>query len=236
MSETTLLDDLSRDLLTEERTILYQFFSEIYYTSQTIEQLHKWKDLLDEEWILNLRETYPAFNEFFSTIEREDLSLLTSQWEKEYQSIFNIYNSEGKIQAPIWESYYTSYDHSLFSKSTFILRNKLHEFGLQYKLENTYPEDHLSVQLDFLNYLIDFTSQAMKNNDYLSYEKGIYNQYWLIKDHLLRWVPLFIKKIELANNQSIYYPLSVLLLEILQEDLDLVKLYKEEIENNEKLV
>lgn len=236
MSDTILLDDLSRDLLTEERRILYQFFSEIYYTPQTIEQLNNWKNVLDEDWIINLRETYPAFNEFFSTIEREDLSLLASQWEKEYQSIFNIYNSEGKILAPLWESYYTSYDHSLFSKSTFILRNKLHEFGLQYKLESTYPEDHLSVQLDFLNYLLDFTSQAMKTNDSFSYERGIYNQIWLIKDHLLRWLPLFIKKLELANNQSIYYPLSILLLEVLQEDLDLVKFYKEEIENNEKLV
>lgn len=236
MPDTMLLNDLSMELLTNERKILYQFFSGIYYTPQTFEQLNQWKSLLDEDFITNLRDTYPAFNKFFSTIGREDLSLLASEWEEQYQSIFNIYNSEGKIQAPLWESYYTSYDQSLFSKSTFQFRSKLHEFGLQYKYENSYPEDHLSVQLDFLNYLIDFTSQAITNNDYESYERGIFNQIWLIKDHLLRWLPLFIKKMELANNQSIYYPLSVLLLEVLQEDLDLVKFYKEEIENNEKLV
>jgi len=228
-----LENEMPSDLLIDsERKILYQLFCEIFYEPISKGQLEYFKTNINEDWIFAIKEAYPAFYHFFNKVEEVEVDILYNELKQEYQSICYIFNADGRVQAPIWESYYTSADHSLFSNATYILRNKLHEFNLQYEQENSHPEDHLAVELDFLYYLIDFTNMAYHNKDYASYEKGVYTQYWLLKDHLLKWVPLFVKKIELANKESIYFSLSKLLLEILKEDLQWIKILKGGIEND----
>ena len=219
-------------LIDSERKMLYQLFCEIFYEPISKAQLEYFKANINEDSILTIKEAYPAFYQFFNKIEELDVDVLYNQLKQEYQSIFSIFNAEGQVQAPIYESYYTSADHSLFSSTTYSLRNKLHQFNLQYEQENSHPEDHLAVELDFLYFLIEYTNKAYINNDYISYEKGVYTQYWLLKDHLLKWLPLFVRKIEFANKDSIYFSLSTLLLEILKEDLEWVKILKEGIEND----
>ena len=231
MIRRTNLELHSCSLIDDNRKILLSLLSEWFYEPLNIERLLEWKLVLQQPWASDLVLEYPLIKPLLERLEKEEVSELQEQLQDEYQAIFNVFNDQGKILAHPWESYYVEQNPTELNSSTYQMRHKLHEFDLRYQMDSFLPEDHISVQLDFLIYLLDYTHAAELNKNFTDFEKGIYTEYWLLKDHLLKWIPAFCDDIQKANSKSIFASLAKLLIQVLEEDYEYVRSLKDGMEN-----
>ena len=79
--------------------------------------------------------------------------------------------------------------------------------------------------------MINHTSDAAKSNNKFEFERGIYNQYWLLKEHLTKWIDPFAKDIHSSETTTFYKGIAELLALFVAEDFEYIKSLKEELEN-----
>lgn len=188
----------------EQRIMYYEFLKTVFQSPLTESALKIWKDNFTPEIRNNLSAGNDDLLAFFSEIDGINLMQIVDRENSEYNRLFNILNDESRVLAPPWESVYVTNDGTMFGKPVFQIREKLHEFNLQFKHENKEPEDHIATELEFMAYLIAYSLRAFKEKNESDFLKGIYNQYWLVNNHLLQFINEFKNKI-ISNTESTLY-------------------------------
>jgi putative dimethyl sulfoxide reductase chaperone len=217
--------------ISKEREVMYTFLRVSLQCPLTTEILQHWKDNLSFDFKSILSEGNEDLASFFESLDRKNLESIVEEEKEAYLATFYIFNEEGKVPAPPWESAYVTRDQSLFGEPVFQIRKKLADFGLQYIHENTDPDDHIAIELEFMNYLINYTLSAMEEGREEDYEKGVYTQYWLMKEHLNRWISPFTKDILTSNTSEFYKGIALLLSLFVEEDFEYIKTLKEDLDN-----
>ena len=87
-------------------------------------------------------------------------------------------------------------------------------FGYQLNDEFQWQMDHLSIQLEFMHFLIVGESQVEK--DKLSFQLG---QLDFSKKHLMNWVPKLVETIKVLSSDDIYSKIGIKLESFLSHDL-----------------
>jgi TorA maturation chaperone TorD len=182
-----------------QRANIYWILSKIYIKEPTRELL----DLLKEVG-LNPKE------------KLEDL-------EVEYARLFI---GPGKHIAPC-ESVHRSDDKGfLWGESTVAAKKFIEAAGLKYKTDFSGMPDHISVEFEFMQKLIDEEIISSKNGDAEAAKRARQIQKKFFEEHIGKWVPLFCEKIK--EESSLRY---------FQDVADLTKNFilqeKEEIKNVE---
>ena len=86
-------------------------------------------------------------------------------------------------------------------------------FGYQLDEEFQWQMDHLSIELEFMHFLI--IGELRSDNDKLSFQLG---QYDFLEKHLINWVPPFLKKLSTLDESDIYTKIVIELEEFLLKD------------------
>ena len=217
--------------ISKERETLYSFLKITFQSPLTSETLKLWKENFSAEFLDVLTEGNKYLVRFFESLHKKELDSIVEEEKEAYLATFYIFNEEGKVPAPPWESVYMTNDRSLFGEPAFQIRNKLAEFGLQFIHENTDPDDHIAIELDFMNYLINYTLSAKEEAREEDYARGVYTQYWLIKEHLNKWISPFTKDILSSNTSDFYKGIATLLSLFVKEDFEYIKSMKEDLDN-----
>lgn len=217
--------------ISKEREILYSFLKITFQSPLTSETLQLWKENFSAEFIDVLSDDNQYLRSFFENLHRKELDSIVEEEKQAYLATFYIFNKEGKVPAPPWESVYMTNDRSLFGEPAFQIRKKLAEFDLQFIHENTDPDDHIAIELDFMNYLIHYTFSAKEEGREEDYVKGVYTQYWLMKEHLNKWISPFTKDILSSNTSDFYKGIATLLSLFVEEDFEYIKSLKEDLDN-----
>ena len=82
-----------------------------------------------------------------------------------------------------------------------------------------------------MNHLINYTLSAKEEGREEDYAKGVYTQYWLMKEHLNRWITPFTKDILSSNTSDLYKGIALLLILFVEEDFEYIKTLKEDLDN-----
>lgn len=217
--------------ISKEREAIYSFLRVSFQCPLTTEMIKHWTECFSLEFKAVLTDGNEELRSFFESLDKKTLELIVEEEREAYLATFYIFNEEGKVPAPPWESAYITRDKSLFGEPAFQIRDKLAEFGLQYIHENTDPDDHIAIELEFMNYLINYTLSAKEDGREEEYAKGVYTQYWLMKEHLNRWITPFSKDILSSNTSAFYKGIALLLRLFIEEDFEYLKTIKEELDN-----
>lgn len=215
----------------QERITIYSFLKFALEKPLTTETLKLWKENFSSDFIEVLTYENCDLQAFFEDLKKNDLDSMKEQEKEAFLATFNIFNEEGKIPAPPWESVYVTRDRSMFGNPVFQMRKKLAEFDLQFIDVNKEPDDHIAIELEFMCYLINDTLEALKTDDEARFLKGLYTQYWLHKEHFMRWVQSFTKDIQSSDSSSFYNGVAELLRSFIAEDYEYIKSIKEGLEN-----
>ena len=86
-------------------------------------------------------------------------------------------------------------------------------FGYQLDEEFQWQMDHLSIELEFMHFLI--IGELRSDNDELSFQLG---QVDFLEKHLINWVPLLSKKLSTLDESDIYTKIVIELEEFLLKD------------------
>ncbi len=113
---------------------------------------------------------------------------LTAEQVDEIQNDhLNLFIGTGKVLAPPWGSVYLSEERLLFQKETLDVRRWFHRYGLQAERERNEPDDHIALELSFLNHLAGLALEALAKGDQVSFIELIDAQSRFLAEHLGKW-------------------------------------------------
>lgn len=221
--------------ISKERATIYSFLNVSLQEPLSAETLCRWRDDFTSEFIDIITFNNQELKNFFQALRTENISAIEQQEKDAYLATFYLFNNVGKIPAPPWESVYVTKDRSMFGEPVFQLRKMLASFGLQSIEENTQPEDHIAIELEFMCYLIHYTVAALEAGREDDYIRGLYCQIWLHREHFARWIHAFVSDIQSSGTSDFYKGIAILLQSFISEDYEYIKELKEGIENGSEL-
>jgi TorA maturation chaperone TorD len=127
------------------------------------------------------------------------------------------------LKAPPWESVYQDGQRLIFTETTLAVRSAYRSEGF---LPAQYPhvaDDHISLELDFMQQLCIRSLEALHKADKQEYARLLKTQQGFLAGHLLRWVPRYAADLAEAAaalaGSSLYQAMAVLLHTFLAIDL-----------------
>lgn len=162
--------------------------------------------------IVNFAETYHILSLAYLKIPDEELvsraeqigifsNLDIAELSSDYTRLFI---GPYKLLAPAWESVYRSADRLVCQQSLLEVKELYREAGLVLNTGN-FLDDHIGIELEFMSYLY-------KNNINELKEK-------FIREHLIKWVPLFCNDIIKHAQTSFYKDLALFTKDIIDNSL-----------------
>lgn len=192
------------------RRLVYAFLSRVYEKEMTVDllkELSDGNDLVsqigvsegfDEE---NFRKGFEMLGAYFRSVAGRDLNQVKLELAVEYANLF--LGVKGKPLHPS-ESVYVSEDHVMYQESRDRVQSIYWSAGVDKKKEFTEPEDHIAVELQFMEYLCRKTVEALEEDEKAEATKYLRTQKDFIELHLAKWVPQLTKDV-LESAQVDFY-------------------------------
>ena len=143
----------------------------------------------------------------------------------EYASLFlNV----GPKPVHLAESVYLGKNHLLYEEPYFDVVRIYQIYGFKKRGSFREPEDHISVELEFMAHLCDLAVLSVEQGR-ADYAKGyLKNQKEFLETHVWRWVPELVKKVRWASKNEFYLAMASLLAGFVSTDrFMVVRLAKE---------
>lgn len=128
----------------------------------------------------------------------------------------------GDSFACLWESLYQGKEEMLFQPSTIEVRKLYERFGYQAKDYLRFPEDHLSMMLDFLGNLAVRAFEAFSNSEDEKVAELLGASDSLTGEHILKWLPRLCEQLACKDGIGFYARYAEALRAFLETDRRLV--------------
>lgn len=130
--------------------------------------------------------------------------------------------SEGIIAYP-YESVYTSRERLIMQEARDHVLAAYRARGLDKRGTLELPEDHISLELEFVAHLCRDTADAVAVNDWPAVSAHLGEQKKFLKNHLLNWVPAFCADIGKCAATDFYRALAKITNGYLRLDLRIIE-------------
>ncbi len=190
----------------EARKISYIFFSNQYEQTLTVDDLFEifYEDVFNNFPLDLDNENYKEGVLLLEGYADENKQNYKKMKEKTMYDYNRLFIGPAKVLAPPWESVHTTKEKLVFSEPTIAVRAFYKEHGLVFNELNKEPEDHFSIELEFMAFLIDqqITAENQGINEKTSYY--LLEQKRFMKNHLGKWYSIFLDAVY-KNAQTKYY-------------------------------
>jgi TorA maturation chaperone TorD len=184
--------------LAGHRSSIYGFLAAVYRQELTSELLQQIKNHRFKEVLSNLG--VQLNNGFFQNSEKELLENLAVEYTR-------LFVGPGKHISP-----HESVQHKkegvqsgqLWGELTAEVKKIIESSGLKYTSEYTGLPDHISVELEYMQRVVQREAQAWKADDDKTARLCLKNEKNFIEEHLARWVPDFCEKVIEAADFPFY--------------------------------
>ncbi len=127
------------------------------------------------------------------------------QWQEELAVEFTrLFIGPKSPPAVPFASFYLSENRSLMTHDTIEVRKKYMESGMAVKQLYQFPDDHISIELEFIQHLTKEALDASINGNDAMADKLVKARNEFIYSHMQLWVPKFIDMI-LENTVEKFY-------------------------------
>ena len=115
---------------------------------------------------------------------KENISESTGIIRREWLRLFV---GLGVPEAPVWESFYTEPNSTMFGQSTLEVRAAYRAWGLEFERKNNEPDDALGIMLAFCSYLMGRELEALDAFDAVGTAKAARSLEDFMVHHMLPW-------------------------------------------------
>ena len=185
-----------------ERADAYKLLAECYY-------------LPDETLLKTLEDFGKACGGFFSDLVR--IAPKGDDLERHKVDFSSLFLGPFKLLAPPYGAVYLE-DGKFMSESTLAVKALYEQEGLDIVLKDA--PDHISVELEFMYYLILKEAEARDNSDLNETARLHEKQGSFLQIHLGRWIPPFARNIERNAQTDFYKALGLVTRNFVMEDLE----------------
>jgi TorA maturation chaperone TorD len=222
------IEEMSRVNLT--RGAFYSFLSRSFkaevnepFLEDIVETEPIIKSLTDSQGDGELQEGHRLLLEFADQVKRlkkEDKGreALLTDLAVEYASLFL---GVGTNPVHLVESVYLGKDHLLFEQPYHDVLAAYRSLGFEKEKNFPEPEDHVSVEFDFMAKLCGWTSQTLDKKDVNNAIAYLNLQKEFLTEHILKWVPELCKKLGSTATANFYKALAHLTLGFVTIDTEI---------------
>jgi len=182
----------------QQRSNIYGFLARVYRKELTTEMLRQinnsgFREVLSELGV-------QLGDEFYSVSDDELIENLAVEYTR-------LFLGPGRHISPHESIHYERDDGDwgkLWGASTVEVKKFVESLGLKYKESDTSIPDHISVELELMQRVIEKEKQAWNENngkDALHYLKI---EHMFMEDHLSKWIPEFCDKVTAEAEMSFY--------------------------------
>lgn len=205
-----------------ERQLVYQARQAVYGLLQRL-----YKDAPDPKLYQWLLANHP-FSEFpivfqdapNHLLEQLEQALLEATFEELRQDYIQLYVGPGRMEVPPWESVYRNDERRLFDQHTLQVRETYARHGMEFVKKNKTPEDHISIELEFMRIVTERLLKAIDLQDEKAERILIQEQLEFLNGHMLVWMPFFIDLTRKSAKTVFFSRLSELLGKFLNWDVE----------------
>lgn len=133
----------------------------------------------------------------------------------EFASLFLFRN----MPAPPYESVYLSEEGCLMGERAIAVRGEYQREGLQVNKLYSLPDDHISIEFEFMSFLCNKTIRALKDHDSTEAYRLIKKQKDFMEMHIAKWVPSFCDIVLSATKNGFYIGAALFTKGFITEDL-----------------
>jgi TorA maturation chaperone TorD len=175
--------------LAEHRSSIYGFLAAVYRQELTSELLQQVKARRFQEVLSHLG--VKLNNGFFQNSEKELLEDLAIEYTR-------LFVGPGK-HIPPYESVHHKKEGvqsgQLWGELTAEVKRVIESSGLEYKSDFTGMPDHISVELEFMQQVVQREAQAWEADDDKTALLCLKNEKKFVDEHLFCWIPDFCEKV-----------------------------------------
>lgn len=125
-----------------------------------------------------------------------------------------------ELPVHIWESSYLNKDQLLFQEETLIVRRLYLENCFEPRHLGREADDHLGLELDYMYHLSNIANECVKENSKYKLLNILEDQAYFLQEHLLKWTPLFGKKVLQHAETDFYKGMAMILNGFLKIDYE----------------
>jgi TorA maturation chaperone TorD len=205
--------------MTNDHRLLHQARQAVYTLLQRLYSAAPDQALLD--WLQDehpfadfpvvLDDATAAACQEIDTAQNVSLEALAADYQQ-------LYVGFGRMQVPPWESVYRSVDKTLFDEHTLQVREMYARHGMEFVNKNKAPEDSVGIELEFMKTLTERQIAATDRQDARGERVLVDEQAAFLDDHMLAWIPMFVKRSQDFAHTDFYKGLASVLLGFLQWD------------------
>ena len=194
----------------ENRRVMYAFLSRMYekeVTADLVKELCDEKNQVMQTVVLKrmedekLKKGFETLTGYLKGAAGRDPDKVKIELAVEYADLF--LGVRGKPKHPS-ESVYVSNEQSMYQEPRDRVLSAYWNAGVNKTKEFTEPEDHIAIELQFMEYLCRKTVEALDGDQPDEVIRNLEIQKEFVNDHLARWVPMLTKDI-LASAEVGFY-------------------------------
>ncbi|WNS74066.1 molecular chaperone TorD family protein [Bacillus sp. DTU_2020_1000418_1_SI_GHA_SEK_038] len=189
-----------------ERNFQLFLFFQRYYSGEALSYgLQDWKEVarvLNSEWLPFKNDNFVKGITILQTIDSDDLESLKYDFSR-------LFIGPRELLASPYESSYRNVEQLLMQKETLQVRNFYMQAGLAVANYESEPDDHMSIELEFICYLL---AKRL--------EQPAYDQLYVrfLQNHLLKWFEDHCSNIHKYARNKICKAMGLLLLGFLSAE------------------
>jgi TorA maturation chaperone TorD len=201
---------MSKDVLlaaNKNRRLIYAFLSKMYekeITTDLLKELSGEKNPMMQFMVSNdeeLRRGLETLSEYLKDLKKRNLEQARLELAVEYANLF--LGVKGKPLHPS-ESVYVNEDHVMYQEARDRVQSIYWNAGVDKKKEYTEPEDHIAIELQFMEYLCRKTVEALEKDEEAEAIRYLRIQKDFLDVHLAKWVPKLTKDIMESADVDFY--------------------------------
>lgn len=221
-------DKLSNDFLNLHKTreIIYNIFSTIYSKELNENSLKIIDELL--RFFKNISsDDNTRINKGIYLIEKEMQK--PNFLEEQLTNFTGLFLNGGRNPVYIYESVYLSNEHLIMQEERDEVLEFYRKAGFEKNPEYNEPEDHLAIELEFMEILCEKIIRNIEKQDISKALECLDIQEDFLKQHLYKWIGLFVERMEEVEKESFYLGAAYLLKDFLKKETDFLPFYKEKM-------
>ncbi len=208
--------------LAEHRSSIYGFLAAIYSQELTSTLIQPMKDHRFQEILSNL--DVKLNNEFFQNSEKELLENLAVEYTR-------LFVGPGKHISPHESVHHKKegiQSGQLWGELTTQVKKIIESSGLEYKSEYTGLPDHISVELEYMQRVVQREALAWEAHDDKTALVCLKNEKEFVDEHLVCWIPDFCEKVIKAADLPFYREMARLTRRFIEFEKQELKKFEED--------
>lgn len=209
----------------------YMFLSTALSENPGSELTGSFRELLtrnsEELAMINNNEFLDGKNLIASFLEKAD----EETWEKARWDFSKLFIGPYSLLAPPYESIYLSGKRLVMQEPTVQVRKKYAEFDIMVNRNDNTPDDRIDIEFEFMSLLIAREREMPISSNEEQSKIFLHAQKDFLKEHLLKWAPLFCADIKKNAETDLYRGFARLLNGFLETESVYLKIFNEENEN-----